>query len=123
MKLDLLVFAVHPDDAELSCAGILLAEKMKGKKTGVIDLTEGELGTRGTVATRKKEAAESARILQLDVRENLQMADGFFQNDETNQRKVITALRKYRPEIIFCNAPADRHPDHGRSARLVEDAA
>ena len=123
MKLDLVVFAVHPDDAELSCAGILLTEKMKGKKTGVIDLTEGELGTRGTVATRKKEATESARILQLDVRENLQMPDGFFKNDEVNQRKVITALRKYQPEIIFCNAPEDRHPDHGRSARLVEDAA
>ena len=123
MKLDLIVFAVHPDDAELSCGGILLTEKMKGKKTGVIDLTEGELGTRGTVATRKKEATESAKILQLDVRENLQMADGFFKNDEANQRKVITALRKYRPEIIFCNAPEDRHPDHGRSARLVEDAA
>ncbi len=123
MKLDLLVFAVHPDDAELSCGGILLAEKLKGKKTGVIDLTEGELGTRGTAETRKSEAAAAAKILKLDIRENLQMADGFFKNDEANQRKVIVAIRKYRPEIIFCNAPEDRHPDHGRSARLVEDAS
>ncbi len=123
MKLDLLVFAVHPDDAELSCGGILLTEKMKGKKTGVIDLTQGELGTRGTAETRKEEAAAAAKILQLDIRENLRMADGFFKNDEVHQRKVIVAIRKYQPEIIFCNAPEDRHPDHGRSAKLVEDAA
>ncbi|MEJ7589146.1 MAG: bacillithiol biosynthesis deacetylase BshB1 [Ferruginibacter sp.] len=123
MKLDLLVFAVHPDDAELSCGGILIAEKNKGKKTGVVDLTQGELGTRGTAAIRKTEADEAARILGLNTRENLQMADGFFQNDESNQRKIIKAIRKYRPEIIFCNAPEDRHPDHGRSAKLVEDAA
>ncbi|MEO7766075.1 MAG: bacillithiol biosynthesis deacetylase BshB1, partial [Ferruginibacter sp.] len=123
MKLDLLVFAVHPDDAELSCGGILLSEKMKGKRTGVVDLTQGELGTRGTAETRKKEAAAAAKILQLDTRENLEMADGFFKNDEENQRKIITAIRKYQPDIIFCNAPEDRHPDHGRSAKMVEDAA
>jgi bacillithiol biosynthesis deacetylase BshB1 len=123
MKLDILVFAVHPDDAELSCGGILLSEKLKGKKTGVIDLTQGELGTRGTSETRKQEAANAAEILQLDVRENLQMADGFFSNDEAHQRKIIASIRKYQPEIIFCNAPEDRHPDHGRSAKLVEDAA
>lgn len=123
MKLDLLVFAVHPDDAELSCGGILLAEKMKGKKTGVVDLTQGELGTRGTSETRKEEATAAAKILQLDIRENLQMADGFFKNDEAHQRKVIAVIRKYQPEIIFCNAPEDRHPDHGRSAKLIEDAA
>ena len=123
MKLDILVFAVHPDDAELSCGGILLAEKMQGKKTGVIDLTQGELGTRGTAETRKQEAAAAAAILNLDVRDNLKMRDGFFKNDEENQRKIITAIRKYQPEIIFCNAPQDRHPDHGRSATLVEDAA
>jgi bacillithiol biosynthesis deacetylase BshB1 len=123
MKLDLLVFAVHPDDAELSCGGILLTEKKNGKTTGVIDLTQGELGTRGTIETRKLEAAAAAKILQLDVRENLQMADGFFVNDEAHQRKVIAAIRKYQPEIIFCNAPSDRHPDHGRSAQLVENAA
>ena len=123
MKLDLLVFAVHPDDAELSCGGILLTEKKNGKTTGVIDLTQGELGTRGTIETRKLEAAAAAKILKLDVRENLQMADGFFINDEAHQRKIITIIRKYQPEIIFCNAPSDRHPDHGRSAQLVENAA
>ena len=123
MKLDLLVFAVHPDDAELSCGGILLTEKLNGKKTGVVDLTQGELGTRGTIETRRLEAAAAAKILQLDCRVNLQMADGFFQNDEAHQRIVISAIRTYQPEIIFCNAPSDRHPDHGRSAQLVEDAA
>lgn len=122
MKLDLLAFGVHPDDVELSCAGTLLVEKRKGKKVGVIDLTQGELGTRGTASTRKEEAMASAAILQLDVRENLEMADGFFQNDKAHQLKIIKAIRKYRPEIILCNAPADRHPDHGRSSQLVKDA-
>ncbi len=123
LKLDLLVFAVHPDDAELSCGGVLLVEKLNGKKTGIVDLTRGELGTRGSAEIRKEEAAAAAAILQVDVRENLGLADGFFANDEAHQRKVITAIRKYQPEIIFCNAPEDRHPDHGRSSRLVEDAA
>lgn len=123
MKLDILAFGVHPDDVELSCAGVLLMEKASGKKTGIIDLTQGELGTRGTAETRKKEAADAAAILGVDIRENLEMADGFFQNDEAHQRQVITAIRKYQPEIILCNAPSDRHPDHGRSAKLVSDAA
>lgn len=123
MKLDLLAFGVHPDDIELSCAGTLLVEKKNGKKVGIIDLTQGELGTRGTAASRKEEAEVSSRILEVEVRENLEMADGFFQNDKENQLKIITVLRKYRPEIILCNAPDDRHPDHGRSARLVNDAA
>ncbi len=123
MKLDILAFGVHPDDIELSCSGTLLAEKLKGKKTGVIDLTRGELGTRGSAEIRDKEAAAAAKILQLDVRENLGFADGFFKNDEEHQRKVIAAIRKYQPEIILCNAIEDRHPDHGRSAKLVEDAA
>ena len=123
MKLDILAFAVHPDDAELGCSGTLLIEKTNGKKTGIVDLTQGELGTRGSAALRKKEAAAATKILQLDVRENLKMADGFFKNDEAHQRKIITVIRKYRPEIILCNAPEDRHPDHGRSAQLVEDAA
>ncbi len=122
MKLDLLAFGVHPDDIELSCAGTLLIEKRNGKKVGIIDLTQGELGTRGTAETRKEEAAKSAAILGVDVRENLEMADGFFKNDEENQRKIIQALRKYRPEIVICNALEDRHPDHGRSAALVNDA-
>jgi len=123
MKLDILVFGVHPDDVELSCGGMLLAEKMNGKKTGIVDLTQGELGTRGNVDTRKAEAAAAAEIMHVDIRENLQMADGFFVNDEVHQRKIIAAIRKYQPEIVFCNAPEDRHPDHGRSASLVEDAA
>lgn len=123
MKLDILAFGVHPDDVELSCAGTLLVEKRNGKKTGIIDLTAGELGTRGTAESRKSEAAESARILGVDIRENLQMADGFLQNDEMHQRKVITAIRAYQPEVILCNAPEDRHPDHGRSSKLVADAS
>lgn len=123
MKLDVLAFGVHPDDVELSCSGVLLVEKKNGRKTGIIDLTEGELGTRGNVETRYIEAADAARILQVDIRENLQLADGFFSNDEGHQRKVITAIRKYKPEIVICNAPEDRHPDHGRSASLVSDAA
>ncbi len=123
MKLDILAFGVHPDDVELSCAGVLLVEKKNGKKTGIIDLTQGELGTRGTAETRKNEAAAAAKILEVDVRENLSLADGFFQNDEAHQRKVIEAIRRYQPEIVLCNAPHDRHPDHGRSAKLVADAA
>jgi bacillithiol biosynthesis deacetylase BshB1 len=122
MKLDILAFGAHPDDVELSCGGTLLMEKLKGKKTGVIDLTQGELGTRGTAEIRKKEAAAAAKILQLDVRENLEFADGFFQNDETHQRKIIAVLRKYQPEIVLCNAPDDRHPDHGKGAKLIIDA-
>ncbi len=123
MKLDLLAFGSHPDDVELSCAGALLVEKMNGKRTGVIDMTRGELGTRGNVETRKKEAEAGAAIMQLDIRENLDMADGFFKNDEPHQRKIITAIRKYQPEIVLCNAPEDRHPDHRRAAGLVEEAA
>lgn len=122
MKLDLLAFGVHPDDIELSCAGTILVEKQNGKKVGIIDLTKGELGTRGDAKTRKEEAENSAVILGVDIRENLEMADGFFKNDEENQVKIIKVLRKYRPEIILCNAPEDRHPDHGRSADLVNDA-
>jgi len=123
MKLDILAFGVHPDDIELSCGGVLLVEKNNGKKTGMIDLTQGELGTRGTATTRKAEAAAAAKILGVDTRENLEMADGFLQNDEVHQRRIISALRAYQPEIILCNAPEDRHPDHGRSSNLVADAA
>ena len=122
MKLDILAFAAHPDDAELGCSGTLMVEKLQGKKTGIIDLTAGELGTRGTAETRKTEAAASTQILQLDIRENLQMKDGFFKNDEEHQLKIITAIRKYMPSIILCNAPEDRHPDHGRGAHLLNDA-
>lgn len=123
MKIDLLAIGVHPDDIELSCSGVLLVEKKNGKKTAILDLTEGELGTRGSVAERYQEAADSARILQVDARENLQLADGFFENNEDSKRRLIQAIRKYQPEIILCNAPEDRHPDHGRSSALVSDAA
>lgn len=123
MKIEVLAFGVHPDDVELSCAGVLLAEKLAGKTTGIIDLTRGELGTRGTAETRLEESKASAAILGVDVRENLELADGFFKNDEAAQRKIISAIRKYRPEVLMCNAVEDRHPDHGRSAALVSDAA
>lgn len=123
MKVDILAFGVHPDDVELGCSGTIIASIAQGKKVAVIDLTRGELGTRGTAETRKTEAANAAQVMGLHARENLEMADGFFQNDETNIRKVITAIRKYQPEIVLCNAPEDRHPDHGRSSKLVADAA
>ncbi len=123
MKLDLLVFAVHPDDAELGCSGTILKSIAEGKKVGIVDLTRGELGTRGTAETRDQEAANSAKILGLHVRENLKMKDGFFQNDEAHQLPVIAAIRKYQPEIILCNALDDRHPDHGRASNLIYDAA
>ncbi|MBS1664959.1 MAG: bacillithiol biosynthesis deacetylase BshB1 [Bacteroidetes bacterium] len=122
MKLDILAVAVHPDDVELACSGTLLMEKLHGKKTGVVDLTRGELGTRGSAELRAEEAARAAEILQLDVRENLGMADGFFQNDEAHQRRLIQALRKYRPEIVLANALDDRHPDHGRAGHLISTA-
>jgi len=122
MKLDILAFGAHPDDIELSCGGTLIVEKMKGKKVGIVDLTQGELGTRGSAETRKQEAKNAAEIMQVDVRDNLSMPDGFFKNDREHQLKIITALRKYQPEIVLCNAPEDRHPDHGRSSDLVEDA-
>ena len=123
MKLDILAFGVHPDDIELGCSGTIIAAIAEGKKVGIIDLTQGELGTRGSVETRFKEAADAAVIMGVSVRENLKMADGFFQNNEAHQRLVIAAIIKYQPEIILCNAPEDRHPDHGRSAKLVTDAA
>jgi N-acetylglucosamine malate deacetylase 1 len=122
MKLDILAIGVHPDDIELSCSGTIMKEINRGKRVGVLDLTEGELGTRGTVTTRYEEAAQAALIMGLAVRENLQLADGFFKNDQEHQLKVIESIRYYQPDIVLCNAPEDRHPDHGRSAQLVADA-
>jgi bacillithiol biosynthesis deacetylase BshB1 len=122
MKLDILVFAVHPDDAELGCSGTILKHIAAGKKVGIVDLTRGELGTRGTAETRDVEAAESAKILGLHARENLGIRDGFFKNDEAHQLQVIRMIRKYQPEIILSNALADRHPDHGRASNLVHDS-
>jgi bacillithiol biosynthesis deacetylase BshB1 len=123
MKLDILAFGVHPDDVELGCAGTIMSAIDQGKKVGIVDLTRGELGTRGTPNTRTQEAAAAAKIMGVDVRENLDMADGFFVNDEAHQRKIIALIRKYQPDVILANAPEDRHPDHGRSAKLVSDAA
>ncbi|TDX01136.1 bacillithiol biosynthesis deacetylase BshB1 [Dinghuibacter silviterrae] len=122
MQLDILAIGVHPDDVELCASGTLMMEKLRGKKVGVVDLTRGELGTRGTAELRLKEAARAAAILDLDVRENLGMADGFFKIDEEHQRKVIRALRKYRPEIVLTNPLEDRHPDHGRAGKLVAES-
>jgi bacillithiol biosynthesis deacetylase BshB1 len=123
MKLDILAIAAHPDDIELGCSGTLLMEIKNGKKVGIADLTQGELGTRGTIETRAKEAKQAAEVLGVVVRENLKMADGFFQNDPQHQMKLIPFIRKYQPEIILANAPEDRHPDHGRAAKLISDAA
>lgn len=122
MKLDILIIAVHPDDAELCCSGTILKHIAMGKKVGIVDLTRGELGTRGTAETRDEEAADSARILGLHARENLRFRDGFFQNDEFHRLEVIKVIRKYQPEIILSNALEDRHPDHGRAGDLVYDS-
>lgn len=121
-KLDLLVIAVHPDDAELGVGGTILKHVSQGKKVGIVDLTRGELGTRGSAEKRDQEAAEAAKVLKLTVRENLRMQDGFFKNDEEHQRQVMQVIRKYQPEIVICNALYDRHPDHKRAGDLVNDA-
>lgn len=121
-KLDILAIGAHPDDVELSAAGTLLKEASKGKKIGIVDLTQGELGTRGSAELRLVEAAKAAKILGLSARENLGMKDGFFQINEENLKKIATVLRKYQPEIVLANAPSDRHPDHGRGGKLIADA-
>ena len=122
MKLDILVFGAHPDDAELGAGATIAKEVSKGKKVGIIDLTRGELGTRGTPEIRDREAANSAKILGLSIRENLEFADGFFANDKGHQLRIIQYIRKYRPEIVLCNAIDDRHIDHARAAKLVSDS-
>ncbi|WP_396171989.1 bacillithiol biosynthesis deacetylase BshB1 [Flavobacterium sp.] len=122
MKLDILAFGAHPDDVELGCSGTLAKEISLGKKVGIIDLTRGELGTRGSVEIRNQEAAAAAKILGVSVRENLDMRDGFFVNDEAHQLKIIQMVRKYQPEIVICNAIDDRHIDHSKGSQLVSDA-
>lgn len=122
MKLDVLAIGVHPDDVELGCSGTLIKEIKRGKQIGIVDLTQGELGTRGTVETRYKEAAEAAKIIGAAVRENLKMRDGFLTNDEAHQLQLIQILRKYQPEIVIGNILEDRHPDHGRAGQLIYDA-
>lgn len=122
MKLDILAIGVHPDDVELSCAGTILKEIAAGKKVGILDLTRGELGTRGSAELRLKEATDSAKILGLACRENLGLKDGFFVNDESSQKAIAEIVRKYQPEVVLANAVDDRHPDHGRAAKLISDA-
>lgn len=122
MKLDILVLAVHPDDAELGCSGTILKHIALGKKVGIIDFTRGELGTRGTAEIRDEEAADSARIMGLHARENLRFRDGFFENNEAHQLEVVKMIRKYQPEIVLTNALHDRHPDHGKAGDLANDA-
>jgi bacillithiol biosynthesis deacetylase BshB1 len=123
LKLDILVLSVHPDDAELGCGGTILKHIALGKKVGIVDLTQGELGTRGSAEIRAKEAEAAGKILGLAARENLAIPDGFFENTKQYQLKVIEAIRKYQPEIIITNAYYDRHPDHGRACNLVTDSA
>jgi bacillithiol biosynthesis deacetylase BshB1 len=122
MKIDLLVFAAHPDDAELGCGGTIANLTATGKKVGIIDLTEGEMSTRGNRDTRRAEAAVATEILGVSVRENLGLKDVFFKNDWPQQEQIIRMIRRYRPELIIANALADRHPDHGRASGLVEQA-
>jgi N-acetylglucosamine malate deacetylase 1 len=122
MKLDLLAFGAHPDDVEISCAGTIAKEISLGKKIGIIDLTHGELGTRGSATIRDKEAKNAAEILGVSVRENLNFRDGFFINDEKHQIEIIKMIRKYQPQIVLCNAIDDRHIDHGKGSKLVSDA-
>ena len=123
MNLDILVFGAHPDDIELSCGATIAKEISLGKKVGIIDLTRGELGTRGTAEIRDREAADAAKILGVTVRENLRFRDGFFVNDEAHQLEVIKMIRKYQPEIVIANAIDDRHIDHSKGSKLVSDAA
>jgi bacillithiol biosynthesis deacetylase BshB1 len=122
MKLDILAFGAHPDDVELGCGATLAKEVANGKVVGIVDLTRGELGTRGTAQTRDAEAVDAAKIMGVSVRENLGFADGFFMNDKTHQLEVIKMIRKYQPEIVLCNAIDDRHIDHGKGSKLVSDA-
>ncbi|MEP1095995.1 MAG: bacillithiol biosynthesis deacetylase BshB1 [Cyclobacteriaceae bacterium] len=122
MKVDILAIVAHPDDVELSFGGTLLIHKRKGYKTAIVDLTKGELGTRGTPEIREQEAKDAAKILGLDTRENLGLPDGFFENTKENQLRVVEAIRKYEPKIVITNAVYDRHPDHPRASALVETA-
>lgn len=122
MKLDILAIVAHPDDVEISFGGTLLVHQKNGFKTGVLDLTKGELGTRGTPEIRAKEAKKAAELLSLSVRDNLNLEDGFFENNKENQLKVAEQIRKYKPRIVITNAIYDRHPDHTRAAGLVESA-
>ena len=122
MKLDILAIGAHPDDVELGCGATIAKEIAIGKKVGILDLTRGELGTRGSAEIRDVEAANAAKILGVSVRENIALADGFFVNDKESQLKIIEIIRKYQPEMVLCNAITDRHIDHGKGSKLTSDA-
>ena len=122
MKLDVLAFGAHPDDVELGCGATVAKEVSRGKKVEIIDLTRGELGTRGSADLRDQEAARAAEILGVVIRENLNFRDGFFTKDEMHQMEIIKRIRKFRPDIVLCNAVKDRHIDHGKGSSLVSDA-
>ena len=122
IKLDILVFGAHPDDVELGCGGTVIKEVQKGRKVGIIDLTRGELGTRGTIETRDKETKKATDIMGVVIRENMNFKDGFFQNDEKHKKALIIKIRKYKPDIVITNALSDRHPDHSRSSQVTIDA-
>ncbi len=122
MKLDILVFGAHPDDVELGCGGTVIKEVQKGKKVGIIDLTKGELGTRGTVETRNAETKVATEIMGVSIRENMNFKDGFFKDDECHKLALIKKIRQYRPDIVITNAVSDRHPDHGRGSEITIDA-
>jgi N-acetylglucosamine malate deacetylase 1 len=122
MKLDILAIGAHPDDVELGCSGTLIKHLKNGLKVGIIDLTRGELGTRGTIETRNQETIKSTKVLGVQLRENMDFKDGLFENNEENKIELIKKIREYRPEIILTNAPNDRHPDHGRASELTIDA-
>ena len=122
MKLDILAFAAHPDDVELACSGTVIKHVRAGKKVGIIDLTRGEMGTRGDVPTRDAESIEASKILGISVRENLNLKDGFLFENEESLKEIVKAIRKYQPEIVLCNAESERHPDHGMAGKIVSRA-
>jgi N-acetylglucosamine malate deacetylase 1 len=123
MKLDILLIMAHPDDAELSCGGTIIKHTELGYKVGIIDLTEGELGTRGTAVIRRQEAKNASKILGVSVRENLKFRDGWFEDDEEHRLKIVQKIRQYQPSTIITNAPDDRHPDHIRASKMVKESA
>ena len=122
-KLDFLAFGAHPDDVELGCGATIAKLVSQGKKVGIVDLTRGELGTRGSAEIRTKETKEASKILGITVRENMDFKDGFFSNDEKHQLKIIQVIRKYQPDFVFCNAPDDRHIDHPKGSQLIVEAS
>ncbi|MFK7786461.1 MAG: bacillithiol biosynthesis deacetylase BshB1 [Crocinitomicaceae bacterium] len=121
-KVDILAFAAHPDDIELAASGTIMKHIAQGKTVAIVDLTQGEMGSRGTIHTRYEEAAVAAEILEISHRENLKMEDGFFEINEANKRKIVEQIRRFQPEIVLANAMRDRHPDHGRAGQLVSEA-